>query len=54
MRWYQGITFTLALLNFVGVFALYQRRIRRASEQQDLLDEVIHKVAACSSRRCTT
>ena len=47
MRWYQGITFTLALLNFVGVFALYQRRIRRASEQQDLLDEVIHKVAAC-------
>ena len=54
MRWYQGITFTLALLNFVGVFALYQRRIRRASEQHDLLDEVIHKVAACSSRRCTT
>ena len=47
MRWYQGITFTLALLNFVGVFALYQRRIRRASEQHDLLDEVIHKVAAC-------
>lgn len=47
MRWYQGITFTLALLNFVGLFALYQRRIRRASEQQDLLDEVIHKVAAC-------
>ena len=43
----QGITFTLALLNFVGLFALYQRRIRRASEQHDLLDEVIHKVAAC-------
>ena len=47
MRWYQGLTFLLALCNFVGVFALSQRRIRRASEQQDLLDEVIHKVAAC-------
>lgn len=47
IRWYQGITFTLALLNFVGVFVLYQRRIRRASEHRDLLDEVIHKVAAC-------
>ena len=47
IRWYQGITFMLALLNFAGVFAVYQRRIRHAHEQQDLLDEVIHKVAAC-------
>lgn len=47
IRWYQGLTFALALFNFVGVFAMYQRRIRRAHEQHDLLDEVIHKVAAC-------
>ncbi len=47
MRWYQGITFALALLNFVGVFALYQRRIERAHQLQDLLDEVMNKVAAC-------
>ena len=47
IRWYQGITFTLALLNFACVFVLYQRRIRRASERHDLLDEVIHRVAAC-------
>lgn len=47
MRWYQGITFALALLNFAGVFALYQRRIEHAHREQDLLDEVIHKVAAC-------
>lgn len=46
IRHYQGAAFLLALINFFGAFWLYMRRVRAAHRTQDLLDEIINKIAA--------
>lgn len=47
IRWFQGIAFALALLNFFGAFALYLHRIRLMSRSHGLLDNIINKVPTC-------
>ena len=47
IRWFQGIAFALALLNFFGAFALYLHRIQLMSRSHGLLDNIINKVPTC-------
>jgi len=46
IRLYQGIAFMLALLNFIGAFFIYARRVRDGDKQQGFLEEIIDKVSA--------
>lgn len=46
VRIYQGAAFILALINFIGAFFLYSRRIGEATKNLGLLDEILNKVSA--------
>lgn len=46
IRYFQGLAFGLALLNFFGVFYFSRRRISEVEQQTGLLDKIINRVSA--------
>lgn len=46
IRYFQGLAFGLALLNFFGAFYFSRRRISEVEQQTGLLDQIINRVGA--------
>lgn len=46
IRYFQGLAFALALVNFFGVFYFSRRRLSEVQQQTGLLDKIINRVGA--------